>query len=211
MPILINLLAVVLTVMVLSRIFGDNPLYRTAQYVFVGASLGIAVVVSYHQVLRPAFVQLITLDPTALVNVGVPLLLGLMLLPRIARGQQLSWIANIPLALVFGIGAALAVIGALTGTLVPQIIDTARPLTADPAALLGTIVLVLGTIVVLASFAYTSRRAGPPTPLRRVVTVSGHWLLMIAFGFFFAGAVQTYLSSLVSRAADLLRLFGLTA
>ena len=35
---------------------------------------------------------------------GVPLLLGLLLLPRITRCQEWSWLANIPLALVFGIG-----------------------------------------------------------------------------------------------------------
>jgi hypothetical protein len=29
--------------------------------------------------------------------------------------------------------------------------------------------------------------------------VIGHWLLMIAFGFFFASAVQTYMSALIER------------
>jgi hypothetical protein len=29
--------------------------------------------------------------------------------------------------------------------------------------------------------------------------VLGHWVLMVAFGFFFASAVQTYLSALTER------------
>ena len=53
-PAIINTVAIVLTLMVLSRIAGDNPLFRIAQYLFVGVSLGLAFVVAYHQVLVPA-------------------------------------------------------------------------------------------------------------------------------------------------------------
>jgi hypothetical protein len=38
---------------------------------------------------------------------------------------------------------------------------------------------------------------------------AGHWLLMIAFGFFFAGAVQSYLSALNERLDFVIRFFGL--
>jgi hypothetical protein len=54
----------------------------------------------------------------------VPLVLGLLLFTRIG-GQRFSWLANIPLALLFGVGGALAVGGALVGTLGPQLLDTA--------------------------------------------------------------------------------------
>jgi hypothetical protein len=33
---------------------------------------------------------------------------------------------------------------------------------------------------------------------------SGHWLLMVAFGFFFASAVQSYMSALTERLGFLL-------
>ncbi len=49
----IDSIAIVVTIMVLSRIFGNNPVFRVAQYLFVGISLGLAFVVAYHQVLRP--------------------------------------------------------------------------------------------------------------------------------------------------------------
>jgi hypothetical protein len=44
--VIVNIVAAVLTLMVLSRIAGDNPLFRIAQYLFVGVSLGLAFVVA---------------------------------------------------------------------------------------------------------------------------------------------------------------------
>ena len=211
-PAIINLVAIVLTIMVLSRIVvGDNPLFRIAQYLFVGVSLGLAFVVAYHQVLTPA-VRAIATDQNSAVFYGVPLVLGLLLLPRISRRQEFSWLANIPLALVFGVGAALAVGGAIIGTLMPQILDTSnRPLSGSPAQVAGTIVLALGTVITLAAFYYTAPREGPRARLLAPIAALGHWLLMIAFGVFFAGAVQSYLSALTERLGAVLRFFGLIA
>jgi len=203
---IIDIFAVVLTFMVLSRIIGDNPLFRIAQYLFVGVSLGLAFVVAYHQVLRPAVGALLAGAPGASVIYGVPLLAGLLLLPRITRRQEWSWLANIPLALVFGVGAALAIGGAISGTLAPQILDTARPLSGGPAQVAGVVVLALGTVVTLSAFYYTVAREGAAGRLVGITALVGHWLLMIAFGFFFASAVQSYMSALTERLDPLINL-----
>lgn len=205
-PFFVNLIASVLTIMVLSRIVGDNPLFRLAQYLFVGVSLGIAFVVAYHQVLRPALLGLARGDTAGVIGYGVPLLLGLLLLPRITRRQQLSWLANIPLGIIFGVGAALAIGGAVIGTLVPQVFDTARPLQGGVGAVVGGVVLALGTIATLSTFYYTVPRESRSGRLIAPLAALGHWLLMIAFGFFFATAVQTYLVALTERIQFILNL-----
>jgi hypothetical protein len=206
-----SLIAAILTIMVLSRVvLGDNPLFRVAQYLFVGVSLGLAFVVVYYQVLSPAVRSLVVGDQTSMIVYGVPLALGLFLLPRITRLQQFSWLANIPLALVFGVGAALAISGAVLGTLLPQIISTAnaaRLTDADPAQLIGSVALVVGTIATLAAFYYTVPRESGAGRTIAVAAALGHWLLMIAFGFFFAGAVQSYMSALTGRLQFLLDTF----
>jgi ABC-type cobalamin transport system permease subunit len=195
----INIIAVVLTIAVLSRIVGTNPLFRAAQYLFVGVSLGLAFVIAFHQVLMPAIRSLSAGASGSLVMYGVPLLLGLLLIPRAIGGQEFSWLANLPLALIFGVGAALAVSGAVIGTLLPQILDSTRPIGTDSGAIIGMVVLTIGTVIILAGFYYTV----PPKSLGgRIVglaAIIGHWLLMIAFGFFFAGTLQTYLSALTER------------
>src|SRR4029079_6928357 len=94
---IIDIIAIVLTIMVLSRIAGNNPLFRIAQYLFVGVSLGLAFVVAYHQVLRPAVGSMISGGANGIVLYGIPLLLGILLVPRITRRQEYSWLANIPL------------------------------------------------------------------------------------------------------------------
>jgi FtsH-binding integral membrane protein len=205
---LIDIFAVILTFMVLSRIVGDNPLFRVAQYLFVGVSLGLAFVVAYHQVLRPAAGALAGGRAGAVGLYGVPLLLGLLLLPRITRRQEWSWLANVPLALVFGVGAALAVGGAIAGTLAPQILDTAnRPVSGGPAQIAGLIVLALGTVVTLSAFYYTVPRERGAGRLVALAALAGHWLLMIAFGFFFADALRSYLTALTERLSFLLDWF----
>ena len=203
-PFVVNLIAVVLTIMVLSRITGDNPLWRVAQYLFVGVSLGLAFVVAYHQVLRPAVIAVAGGSSRAIIY-GIPLGLGLLLLPRITRRQEFSWLANIPLALVFGVGAALAVGGAIIGTLVPQILDTSsRPLAGDPIRIAGALVLAIGTVITLSSFYYTVPPESPRSRIVGLAATAGHWLLMVAFGFFFASAIQSYVSALTERLGFLL-------
>jgi hypothetical protein len=198
---LTGLVAVLLTLLVFSRLLGDNPAYRTAQYLFVGVSLGYAFVVIYHQVLRPVALGALvdSADPIRLSLRLAPWLIGLLLLTRLTGRQTVSWLANIPLALLFGVGTALAVGGALLGTLVPQIIDTVRPVGADPIQAVGAVLLLLGVILTLCYFYFTVPH---DTARGRVVTLGagiGRWLLMIAFGFFFAGGLLTYLTALNSR------------
>jgi hypothetical protein len=208
--IVINSIAVVMTIMVLSRIFGDNPLFRVAQYLLVGVSLGLAFVVAFHQVLRPAVNGLVRGGSNGAILYGVPLALGLLLLPRITRRQEFSWLANIPLALIFGVGAALAVGGSIIGTMVPQILATSnRPFAGDPLQIVGTLVLAIGTIITLSAFYYTVPTESPRARIVALAAKAGHWLLMIAFGFFFASAVQSYLSALNERLVFVLQFFGL--
>ena len=70
-----------------------------------------------------------------------------------------------------------------------------------PFALLAATVVLLGFAWrrILAEFSETGAE------------VSSLGLLMIAFGFFFAGALQTYLTALTERLGALLRFFGLAA
>lgn len=199
MILLVNIIAALLTVMVLSRIFGDNPFFRTAQYIFVGVSLGLAFVVAYQEVLRPAVVA-VARNPAGSAGVLylVPLVGGLLLLPRITQRQGFSWLANIPLALIFGVGAALAAGGAVAGTLIPQI-GLAANSTGSIGQIIGAVVLALATIAVLCSFYFTTQNTSGLGRLARSSGTIGHWVLMLAFGFFFAGAVQTYMAALAER------------
>lgn len=196
-----GLVGVVLTLLVFSRLFGDNPAFRLAQYLFVGVSLGYAFVVVYHQVLRPQTLGLIA-DLNNPFGFGlrlIPFVLGLLLITRLTSRQNVSWLANIPLALLFGVAAALAMGGALVGTLLPQLFDTARPVSGDPLQVVGSVLLVLGVVLTLCYFYFTVPRETAGGRVVAIGALIGRWLLMVAFGFFFAGALLTYLTALNER------------
>jgi hypothetical protein len=203
-----GLVAAVLTLLVFSRLLGDNPAFRFVQYLFVGVSLGYAFVVVYHQVLRPGVLQTVQVagNPSLLTLRTIPFILGLLLLVRIGSRQSASWLANIPLAVIFGVGAALALGGALVGTLVPQLLATASPDTGSPAALVGGVVLLLGVITALSYFYFTAPREGSIGRLVALGAQAGRWLLVIAFGFFLAGSILTYLAALDGQIDFLVRL-----
>jgi hypothetical protein len=198
-----GLVSVVLTLMVFSRLLGDNPAFRVVQYLFIGISLGYAFVVIYHQVLRPNALSAVAAigSPVSLGAHVLPFLLGTLLLARISGRQQISWLANLPLALIFGVGSALALGGALVGTLMPQLRDSTRPISSDPIQAVGSVLLSLGVVATLCYFYFTVPRE---TPTGRVVAFGariGRWLLMIAFGFFLAGGLLTYITALNERLA----------
>ncbi len=200
--VLIDLIAVILTLMVLSRIVGDNPLFRVAQYLFVGVSLGYAFVVVYHQVFKPTVLQILggLNDPALVLAHLLPFLIGLLLLPRIIGRQQASWFANIPLGFIFAVGAAVALSGALMGTLKPQMLATVGlALNGSPAELVGSVVLAMSVILVLSYFSFTIPSRSGLMHVSGVSARIGRWILLVAFGFFLAGSLLTYLTALSDR------------
>jgi hypothetical protein len=112
-----------LTLMILSYIFGDNVLFRLATYLFVGVAAGYVALTVAVQVLGPKlFVPLITGTFEQKMLTLVPLILGLLLLlkmfPRLAR------LGNISMAYLIGVSAAVMVGGVVVGSLIPQVVAT---------------------------------------------------------------------------------------
>jgi uncharacterized membrane protein len=187
---------------VLSRAIVDNPFYRFAQYLLVGVALGYTAAVLVNQTLVPPVTQAIAgqASTESLSVLAISAVLLLLLATRFGR-QRWSHLANLPLALLFGIGAAIALVGALRGTLVPQLLDTIaarRFQTAALAEIVGTITLILALVVTLLSFRYTQRSetASRPSVFLRA---AGRGLILVAFGVFLASAVTSYITALVTQ------------
>ena len=116
----------ILTLMIFSYLLGDNLLYRLAVYVFAGLAAGYSAIVTWDGVIVP-WLQDTLLQPNATLDqlaLGVaPLLVGLLLLARSwsPRGDGLSRLA---LAFLIGVGTAVALNGAVHGTLLPMLRST---------------------------------------------------------------------------------------
>ncbi|MCD6519517.1 MAG: hypothetical protein J7M05_06315 [Anaerolineae bacterium] len=213
--------AALLTLAVLSFIFGENPAFRLAEYLFVGIAAGYAGALAWTQVLWPR-AKLFLANPQAYWYYGLFFALGLLLLTRGVR--SLSTLGNLPLGVLFGTGAGLALGGALTGSLVPQI--EASVVSLSPAdygqGLVGwayaidAFILLIGTIAVLSAFHFTGKGQGAWSGfwhgLLRILQGAGRGFIMVAFGALLAGATLSFFAALQSRLAFLLRdwikLFG---
>jgi hypothetical protein len=201
--------AAILTIMVYSYLLGDNPLYGLAEHLLVGSAAAYAVIVAIHSVLIPRLIVPLKSGNWLYI---IPLVLGVLLLTKI----KASWapMGNISMGLLMGVGVALAVSGALLGTIWPQVAGTIMPLkpSAYPdrgwVGVVEAVIIIVGTIGALLYFHFS---AGTPSRVGRLWAglvggwaKVGHWAIMIAFGAIFASLVMSRVSLLVGRMQFLL-------
>ncbi len=194
-----------LTLLVFSYLLGDTPLFRFAQAVFVGVTIGYATTVAVYLVLLPQlFVPLLKGDLLFL----VPLAGGILLLLKLRP----SWgaLGNLPLAYLFGVGGALAIGGALSGALLPQLGATLVSFSPRQNAdtFINNLILAVGTIGAFLSFRFVTGGQGPAVrvldALARRWGYVGRWFVLISFGAIFASTAVSRISILVSRVYYLL-------
>ena len=203
-----------LTLMILSYLVGDNPLFRFAAYLFVGVSAGYVAVVTWHQVIVPnLFLPLVRTSWPARGLLLIPLFLFVLMLMKIS--PRLSWLGGPAVGYVVGVAAAVAVGGAILGTLVPQILAAAEPFdlrAANPIeSMFNGSLLLLGTVTTLAYFHFGARRA-PDGMVRRNPLVGlaagmGQIFVALTFGVLFAGTYSAALTALIERIGSLISLF----
>lgn len=204
-------LAVILTLFVFSYLLGDNVLYRIAEHLFVGVTIGYVAVLAFHQVLAPRLLLPIADAAVArnwqqMAPLAVTLLLGLFLFAK--PFKVWSWLGNISMAVLLGVGSALAIGGALVGTLLPQIdaaasIDHFVARYGQPLGLVSGLLVLIGASGVLLHF-YSNRDQDSPWAQARSRVVSiwggvGRWFLVVAFGALLATTFTARLSLLVDR------------
>ena len=203
------LVGLILTLMVFSYLIGDNPLFRIAVYLFIGVSSGYAATVVVNYVLIPRFSSLQANDINQLILAFIPLLLGITLLAKLF--PRISWIGSFAMAVLVGVGAAVAIGGALLGTLMPQLgaaIDTFDLRSAGgglqvASKLLQGVVMLGGTVFTLASFHFSAGRAADGTPKRNPIIEGIAWVgrlfIAITFGVLFAGVYMSALTAMIER------------
>jgi hypothetical protein len=162
--------------------------------------------------------------------------LGVLLLAKAAPGvstgawRRAAWLANLPVAFLLGVGAALGVGGGVLGTLAPQLWAASQSLFTNAGAELthaqrtvqtaGNIVALLGTLGALLSFQFVRISTGagrgwagfPARALDGLVSVwggLGRICIWIALGALLAGLILSRVTLLVERVQFLLETFRL--
>jgi hypothetical protein len=214
-------LGFLLTILVFSYLLGDNPFFRLAIHIFIGISAAYVALVTINNVIIPRLI-LPLINNTG----GERLLSIIILIPSVFLFIKITPLRNAgnwAVAILVGIGAAVAIGGAITGTLFPQILGTIN--SVDPSAYTITttrwdraingIIIVIGTISTLIYFHFGTQDIPGHSRerLRIIENISqvGKIFIAITFGALYASIYLSALAALVERLSfiwDFLNLIG---
>jgi hypothetical protein len=217
LKLILELVGLFLTVIVLLYlIFGDNALFRIVTYSFIGVAAGYVLIMVLFQVMLPRLYSLYTglENPDGLLAgvLGIiPFILGLLLLFKLS--PRLSAVGTLPMAIMVGIGAAVAIGGAIFGTISGQVGGTIGLFNPNqtgnaPRRLAEGIFVLVGAISSLAYFQFSTRTrteaASTEVTARRggvmeVLAKIGQVFIGITLGAAFAGVYTAAISALIER------------
>ena len=219
-----GVLSFLFTLLIFSYLLGDNPLFRIAVYIFVGVSSGyIAAVVWWQVVLPRLFTPLIAAITSGSlaekIFMLVPLLGAVLIFMKVS--PRLAGMGRIAMAFMVGVGAAVTIAGALTGTLRPQTRGTINAFDMVAAStrnipsyevLFSGAFILLGTIFTLTYFHFGARPKADGSMQRfgliEIAAWVGRIFIGITLGAVFAGVYAATLTALIERIASLINFIG---
>lgn len=193
-----------LTLIMYSFLYRDNPLFKVAENLYVGVSLGYGAVMTWYLSLKPEVVDPLVFAPSAeartdaLLHRTVPILLGLLLLTRLSRKH--GWLSRYAYTLMVGFGAGIGIPIVVHTYILKQLQYTVQPLGGGVWDVLGGLAILVGTVTVLFYFFFSVEHKGPGGAVSRV----GIWFLMVSFGASFGYTVMGRVSLLIGRVMFLL-------
>jgi hypothetical protein len=208
------------TLLIFGYLIGDNPLFRMAIYIFTGVSTGYIAAVAWWQVLLPRLViPLIAAPMQEKLFLVAPMIGAVLILMKLA--PRLAGLARPVMAFLVGIGAAVTIAGALSGTLLPQMLGAVNTFDVAAAAsrnvslfevMVNGGIILAGTILTLAYFHFGAR---PTTDgiVRRLGPIEllawlGRMFIGITLGAIFAGVYAAALTALIERVSALMDFIG---
>ena len=200
-----------LTLFIFSFLYKDNPLFKVAEHLYVGVSLGYTIVKAYDTVVMTLIVRPI-LDKGEW-SLVIPVGIGMLMLARYV--PKAAWLSRYAFAFIVGVGAGLAIPRTISSFILKQIEDTVRPLMTavpgdgltfsmallNPASNLNAIIILFGVVSVLFYFFFSVEHTGAG----KVVARAGIFFLMISFGAAFGYTVMARMSLLIGRLTDLIQ------
>ncbi len=205
-------LAALFTLCILSFLYGDNPLYKLAEAVFVGVSAGYWMVVGFWtgivqnlfsklapDLIRSSLLPGLPESQDQELIYLFPLLLSVLMLMRLSPVG--GWISRWALAFFIGATAGIRLLGYLQSDFLRQIQSTILPLVVvgsqgfDFSASLQNLTIVVGVLSCLTYFFFSIEHKGVVGGVSRL----GIWFLMITFGAGFGYTVMGRIALMAQR------------
>lgn len=199
-----------LTLLIFSFLYKDNPLFKLAEHLYVGVSVGYTIVKAYDTVLVHLVVKPIVEQGE--ISLLIPVAIGMLMLTRYV--PKAAWMSRYAFAFIVGMGAGLAIPRTISSFILKQVEDTIRPLLSlagsdgvtfsmnllNPSSNVNAIIILLGVSSVLFYFFFSIEHTG----VGKAVARTGIIFLMISFGAAFGYTVMARMSLLIGRLTDLI-------
>lgn len=186
------------TILLISVIYKDNPLYRFAENTYVGLFAGYLVVIQWFNYIRPS-------AQTHLIQGGkwwyiFPIVIGLLIYTRYIK--PVAWLSRYNICFMLGIGSGYILSTYFKPLFVDQIAATFLPLwvAGDWWKSVSNIIYVFGVVTSLIYFLFSLEKKG----FQGKVSSAGRWVMMIAFGAAFGNTVMARVSLFLGRMQFLL-------
>ena len=202
-------ISIFLTLCIFSFLYGDNPIYKLAEHLFLGVSIGITITELYWGSFKPNLIDRLA-DGRVLSL--VPLVLMVMLFFKLNR--RMAYVARLPIAFVVAAYAGVKLTGEANSQLMTQVAQSMPNLAevyqthglwsweADGAGLISSILVAVGLMACLLHFYFSA----PQNAALRYISRFGILLLMLSFGASFGYTVMGRISLAIGRAQEMLGL-----
>ncbi|MCH7948017.1 MAG: hypothetical protein IIC66_09505 [candidate division Zixibacteria bacterium] len=187
-----TIVAGILTIAILSFLYGDNPVYKMAETLLVGVSMGYVLVITWTNTLmavlfKPLFVE-------SQFWLVLPLIFGLFMFGRFHKST--SFLSRYSMAVLIGSGAGVAIPAMLGARTLRQMTATVEMVQGDSFFMIFSgLVVVVGLFTTLSYFYFSREHEGIMGRSARV----GTYFLMIFFGTTFGYTVMSRVSTFIGR------------
>ena len=209
MGILWTIVAAFVTLAIYSFLYKDNPLYKAAEHIAVGVSVGFIIVLYYETIFMPKVWN--NVMHNGKYDYLIPFVLGILFFTRFIPKK--GWLSRIPIAFALGAGAGVAIPLTLEGRVLKQIegsvaslvsLDASLGFQANALATVSALFLVIGTLACLVFFLFSVEHKGG---IGRFAYF-GRLCIMAGFGASFGYTVMARVSLLIGRIQFLTREFA---
>ena len=187
--------AALFTLAIFSFLYKDNPVYRMAEHIFAGVSVGYYIGLYWDTVIvQQLWVPLTEGQDASRFWLIIPGVMGLLMFARLS--DKWSWLSRIGLAFIMGNTAGVFLLSELHGKVLAQMSATMQTqMTGGVPNYPLTAIVVLGVISTLIYFYFSKEHTGVLGVTARI----GIWFIMISFGAHFGYTVMGRISLLIGR------------
>ena len=187
-----TLIAGLLTLTIFTFLYKDNPFYKMAESLLIGVSIGYVLVITWTNTLMDMlFEPLFQQSEYVLL---IPFLLGLLMLGRFS--SKTASLSRIPIAVMIGSGAGIAIPTMLYNRTIKQLSASVMPIfTTDGNFNMSGIIVMVGLLSTLAYFYFSREHKGKFGMFAKL----GTYFLMIFFGTTFGYTVMSRMSTFIGR------------